>query len=135
MVVRDVMTERLNLCTPDTNLQDVARMMADHDCAAIPVVDPETGRAIGIVTGRDVARRALARGRNPLDMRAEDVMTAPVTAVSPGSSLLECEAKMQEAQVRCMPVVDEAGQLCGIISQSDITRAAREMVREMPRLH
>lgn len=138
MQVRDLMTECLYQCTPDSGLEDVAKMMIDCDCGAIPVVDRETNKALGIVTDRDITCRAVGQGRNPLDMRVEEVMTMPITAVSPDASLRECELRMEEAQVRRMPVVDEAGRLCGIVSQADIARATPkeetgELVREISR--
>jgi CBS domain-containing protein len=124
MQVRDIMTESLAFSTPEKTLEEIARMMVACDCGAVPVVDPETQKAIGIVTDRDIVCRAVALGRDPAQVTAEDVMTMPITAVNPGDSIERCVAEMEVAQVRRMPVVDEQGRLCGIISQADIARVA-----------
>ena len=124
MQVRDVMTESLAFCPPDETLDDIARMMVACDCGAVPVVDPETQKAIGIVTDRDIVCRAVAAGRDPARLRADDIMTVPITAVTPGDSIERCVDVMERAQVRRLPVVDEQGRLCGIVAQADIARVA-----------
>jgi CBS domain-containing protein len=124
MQVRDVMTESLTFCPPEKTLDEVARMMVACDCGAVPVVDLETQKVIGIVTDRDIVCRAVAMGRDPVRVTAEDVMTMPITAVGPADSIETCVAEMERAQVRRMPVVDDQGRLRGIVSQADIARVA-----------
>ena len=124
MQVRDVMTESLAFCPPEKTLDDVARMMVACDCGAVPVVDLETQRVIGMVTDRDIVCRAVAMGRDPSRVRAADVMSMPITAVTPSDSIESCVEEMERAQVRRMPVIDEQGRLCGIVAQADIARAA-----------
>jgi len=124
MQVRDIMTESLAFCPPEKTLDEIARMMVACDCGAVPVVDPETQKVIGIVTDRDIVCRAVAMGGDPAQLTAEDVMTMPITTVSPGDSIERCVAEMEVARVRRMPVVDDQGRLCGMVSQADIARVA-----------
>jgi CBS domain-containing protein len=118
------MTESLAFSPPEKTLDEIARMMVACDCGAVPVVDPQTQKAIGIVTDRDIVCRAVAMGQDPVRVRAEDVMTMPITAVSAEDSIEACVEAMERAQVRRMPVIDDQGRLCGIVSQADIARAA-----------
>jgi CBS domain-containing protein len=120
------MTNRLAYCTPQANLEEVAEMMLQNDCGAIPVIDPASSRALGVVTDRDIVCRAVAAHHNPASVTAQQVMSEPVAAVSPASSLEECLSKMEAAQMRRMLVVDESGKLCGLVSQADIVRAMPE---------
>ena len=126
MQVRDIMTQQVTSCAPDTDLREVAATMVKCDCGAIPVVDPQTRKAIGVVTDRDIVARAVAAGQNPIGMKVDEVMTMPITAVGPETSLEDCLAQMEESQVRRMLVVDDQGRLCGIVSQADIARSAPE---------
>ena len=126
MQVRDIMTQQVASCAPDTDLREVAATMVKCDCGAIPVVDPQTRKAIGVVTDRDIVARAVAAGQNPIGMKVDEVMTMPITAVGPETSLEDCLAQMEELQVRRMLVVDDQGRLCGIVSQADIARSAPE---------
>jgi CBS domain-containing protein len=104
MQVKDIMSQQLTSCAQGADVQEAAAMMVKADCGAIPVVDPQTQKAIGVVTGRDIICRAVAKGRNPIGMKVDE---APITAVAPETPLENCLAQMEESQVRRMLVVDE----------------------------
>lgn len=125
MKIDDIMTENPVCCTPETDLEDVARMMVENDCGAIPVVeDQESWKPVGIITDRDITVRTVAEGKNPLDLKASDCMTPSVVTVKLGSSLQECLDTMEEHQLRRILVVDAEGACCGIVAQADIARHA-----------
>jgi CBS domain-containing protein len=124
MRVRDIMTVHMAFCMPEKTVDEVAGMMVTCDCGAIPVVDPVTRKAVGIVTDRDIVCRAVAKGLDPARLRAEEIMTMPIVAVRPDDSLENCVNVMESNQVRRLPVVDSQGFLCGMVSQADIARAA-----------
>ncbi|MCE7981794.1 MAG: CBS domain-containing protein [Caldilinea sp. CFX5] len=133
MQVRDVMTSNPACCTPDTNLQEVARMMVEHDCGCIPVVENEqTMRPVGVITDRDIVSRTVAVGQNPLQMTAGHYMSSPVATVTPETSVDDCCRTMEENQVRRVPVVNERGGCCGMVAQADIAmHAPQEKTAEM----
>src|SRR5260221_8458025 len=126
MQVRDIMTNRLAYCTPDATLPEVAGMMVSCDCGAIPVIDPASNKALGVITDRDIVCRVVAADKNPSAVTVEQVMSMPIAAVTPESPLEDCLAKMEAAQIRRMLFVDKAGALCGLVSQADIVRALPE---------
>jgi CBS domain-containing protein len=126
-------------CTRETGLAEVARMMAEHDCGAIPVVESrEDRRPVGVITDRDITCRAVAMRKNPLEMTAADCMTPSAITIRPETRLEDCEHLMEQKQLRRMLVVDERGRCCGIVAQADIARTASEhdvaeVVREVSR--
>ena len=125
--VRDVMTADVEVCTPQTELYYVARMMAERDVGAIPVVEStDTMKPVGIITDRDIVVRVLAKRQDPNDLRCGDCMTSDALTVTPDTSLNDCLDRMEERQVRRMIVVDQAGRCCGIVAQADIARKAPE---------
>lgn len=137
MRVTDIMTPDPACCIPDTSLPEVARLMVDCDCGEIPVVVSSGSRKLaGVVTDRDIVVRAVAVDKNPADCKAADVMSAPAVAVSEDTDLQECLERMEQYQIRRMPVLDDQEQLCGIVSQADIARQAgvqetAEVVKEV----
>jgi len=137
MKVEQIMTPDPACCTPDTPLLEVARMMVAHDCGEIPLVqNPDEATLLGVVTDRDIVCRVVAQGRNPLDLTASECMSTPVISISSDASLEECCRLMEDHQIRRLPVVDEDGLCCGIVSQADIARHApkgstAELVKEV----
>jgi CBS domain-containing protein len=125
--VKEIMTENPICCVKTTSLEEVARMMVENDCGAIPVVEDQEGwRPVGIITDRDITCRAVAEGRNPLDLNAGDIMTPSPVTVGPETSLEECEQQMEKHQLRRILVVDADGGCCGIVALADIARHAPE---------
>lgn len=123
MRIEDIMTKNPKFCTPDTNLREVARMMVDCDCGEIPIVDSQQNRKpIGVITDRDIVCRAVAQGKNPLELSARDCMTTPAVTCTPETTVEDCCRHMEQRQVRRIPVVDKNAQLCGIVSQADLAR-------------
>src|SRR2546430_2519317 len=123
MQIREIMTADPMCCAPDTSLREVARLMAECDCGEIPVADSwETMRPVGVVTDRDITVRAVAKGRNPLELTAGECMTTPAVTIRPDTTVEECCAIMERHQVRRVPVVDQSGKCCGMVSQADIAK-------------
>lgn len=134
---RDVMTADPARCTATTTLDQVAKMMIQHNCGEIPVVDVND-QPIGVITDRDIVCRVVAEGKNPMAYTAETCMSQPVVTVHPDDPLERVVATMEKHQIRRVPVADDRGCCTGIISQADIARAESlpevgELVREMSR--
>jgi CBS domain-containing protein len=136
-IARDVMTPDPACCTPNTTLDQVARMMVQNDCGEIPIVDVND-EPIGVVTDRDIVCRIVAQGMNPVAHTAESCMSQPVVTVSADDTLDEVVSTMEHHQIRRVPVVDERGCCAGIIAQADIAWSeasgnVADMVREVSR--
>jgi CBS domain-containing protein len=127
------MTRNPACCAADSPLQEAARLMVEHDCGEIPVLD-FADRPIGVITDRDIVCRAIALGKNPLDLTVGDCMTSPCVTVPEDMSLSDCCDVLEQNQIRRVPVIDESGRCCGIVSQADVAlastkRTAAELVR------
>jgi CBS domain-containing protein len=136
-LAKDVMTTNPASCTPETPLEDIARLMVQHDCGEIPVIDTAT-QPIGVVTDRDIVCRVVAEGRNPMAYTAEFCMSQPAVTVQMDATLDDVVSTMEKHQIRRVPVVDELGCFAGMISQADIAWEGKksdvaELVREVSR--
>jgi CBS domain-containing protein len=134
MHVQDIMTQNPTCCGPDATVQAAAKLMMENDCGEIPVLD-DNGIPIGVITDRDIACRCVAEGKTN-DTRVGDVMSSPVVTVTPATSLADCCAVMEENQIRRVPVVDDTGKCCGMVSQADValgsdTEKTGQLVRDM----
>lgn len=136
MNVEDVMSGNPACCSTESSLQEVARQMVDCDCGEIPVLD-SSGKPVGVLTDRDICCRSVALGKNPLEMKAGDVMTSPVATVTPRTSVSDCCKLMESKQIRRVVVVDDAGRCCGIVAQADIAlhdRSKREVAQVLEKI-
>lgn len=116
MNIREVMTPNPRCVSPTDTIQSAACIMRDEDTGAVPVV--ENGRAVGIVTDRDIVVRAVADG-GQLNRPVRDIVTKDLISASPDMSTREAAELMAEYQVRRLPVV-ENDRLVGIVSIGDL---------------
>ena len=134
---RDFMTPDPACCTPETPLNEVAKLMVRLNCGEIPVVD-RSGCPVGVITDRDIVCRIVAEDKNPIGHTAMEAMSQPVITVRATTPLDEVVNTMEKHQIRRVPVVDEVGCCAGIIAQADIARRGpehevAELVREVSR--
>jgi len=117
MRCREIMTSSLKTATRDMTLKDVAVLMRDGDMGAVPVV--EDGKLVGIVTDRDIVVRSIADGKGA-SASTGDAMTSEIFSVKPDDFVFEAIRLMGDKQVRRIPVVNENGELAGIIAMADV---------------
>ncbi len=121
MELRTIMTTEPASCTQGTSLADIARLMREYDCGAIPVLDDEKSRRpIGVVTDRDIVVRLVADDRDPTTATASDCMTTPAYMITDEASLADACHLMETRKVRRVVVVDSNGQLCGMVALADV---------------
>ena len=121
MKVKDMMHKGAEYVAPNATLEQVAKKMRDYDVGALPVC--EGGKAIGIVTDRDVTIRGLANGKDISKLTAKDVMSKNVVHCRDTEDAEDALRIMEDNQVRRLPVLDEAQKLVGMVSLGDISHA------------
>jgi CBS domain-containing protein len=104
-------------CEPMTSIREVARQMTAAGANAA-IVDLRGG-GFGIVTDRDIRTRIVAAGV-PLSAPVAGVMTNPAFSVTPGRLGGEVLFELLERGIRHAPVVNERGQLVGVIEDRDL---------------
>ncbi len=137
--LHEVMTSDPVTCKPGDTVVHAAGLMEREDVGLIPVVANGGKRLVGVVTDRDVALRVVAEERSPSQTPVSAVMSADPITCRPADGLDAALERMKEYQLRRIPIVDEQGQLVGIVSQADIalrtseTRETAEVVAEISR--
>ena len=104
---------------PDQSVQEAAQLMHQQHVGAVVVVDDE-GRPTGLLTDRDIVCRVVTKGHTPGDTPVSRVLSAPVDLCKASQRLDEALFLMQQRCVRRLPLVDEAGKLCGLVSLDDL---------------
>lgn len=114
---REIMTRNVKTANRAMTLREVAALMRDGDMGVVPVV--EDGKLVGIVTDRDIVVRAIAEGRD-VSAAVGEVMTTEVFAVKENDFVFEAIRLMGDRQIRRVPIINEQGELVGIIAMADI---------------
>jgi CBS domain-containing protein len=115
--VRDVMTDSVETVSPSDSAVDAAKKMKSADTGAVLVADD--GELKGIVTDRDIVVGAVAEGKDPSDVKVEEIASTDTTTIEPDSDIDEAIKLMSEKKFRRLPVVED-GKPVGIISLGDL---------------
>jgi len=107
---------------PDTSVENLARLMLEHDIGAIPI--GENDRLIGMVTDRDIVCRCLAMGSDPKTATARDVMTEGIVFCLDEQDLDDAVRVMENKNVRRLPVINGKKRMIGMLSLGDVYNAA-----------
>jgi CBS domain-containing protein len=118
--IRDLISNRtIHYVQPKQTVFEAANYMVDCNVGAVPVLDDT--KLVGIFSERDIMKRVVTEGRNPLTTRIADVMSTEVRSVGPGASSEEAMCMMQSYGVRHLPVCD-GRTLVGFLSLRDLLR-------------
>ena len=133
--VSDVMTRDVVVVEADDDFKTCVRLLNSHRIGAVPVVVRGTRRLLGIVSETDLLARERERGAKPSLLGARwiaepvptaptagDLMTSPAIAVGPASALPDAARLMDRKGIKRLPVVDEANNVIGIVTQSDLLK-------------
>ena len=132
MKAEDLMSKEVKTCHRDSNLAEVASVLWESDCGALPVVDDD-GKVIGIVSDRDICVAVATKGRLASEVTAGEVADGkPVHTCSPETPIQHVLTTMQQQQVRRIPVVNRENRIEGILSISDVVLAAQQDGRGAP---
>ncbi len=129
--ISEVMTPNpYRLYFGEFGLRDAIETLAKYDVGALPVVERDSERLIGIVSEEMIARlmRLAAVGAT-----AEEVMTSPVYTVDEEATVYDAIRLMCERKIRHVPIVDREGKPIAILSARDITRylAIEEVIEKL----
>jgi CBS domain-containing protein len=117
MKVNEAMSPDVRVANPGQSICDAARIMAEIDAGVLPV--GENDRLVGMITDRDIAVRAVARGLGP-DTQVRDVMSKEVKYCYDDEDIEDVAHNMADIKVRRLPVLNRSKRLVGIVSLGDI---------------
>lgn len=129
---RDLMHKGVSCVNESQNLIDAARLMRDQGIGALPICGNDN-KLKGMLTDRDIVVKCLAEGLDPAACKASQFAEGKLVWIEDDASVDDVLARMEEHQIRRLPVLDGNRELVGIISQADIAlqlnrRQAGELV-------
>ncbi len=124
--VAEVMTQTVMTLHPSDSFGDAVSLMAAQNVRHSVVIDDQ-GCAKGVISDRDVLR-ALARTSDWQTKPVSAIMTHDPLVVDRFTSLAEALAQLLEKRINCLPVVDEKGKVCGILTSTDLLKSYQKIL-------
>jgi len=116
--IRDLMKPVVQTVYSHGNLDDAARVLWEHDCGMVPVVDEES-RIHGVITDRDICVTAFVKKQPLSEIAIETAMSKSVHACGPDDEAVAGLKTLAGKKVRRLVVVDDQSKLCGVVSLAD----------------
>ncbi|MDA7947436.1 MAG: DUF294 nucleotidyltransferase-like domain-containing protein [Hyphomicrobiaceae bacterium] len=130
-IVKDRLGDPPVLVSPSTSVKELAMRMESEAATSAVVIDSRR-YPVGIVTEQDVARRIAFRV-GPRTQVAK-IMTSPVISIQNTDYLYHAVAFMRRRSLRHIPVLDERGHVCGMLSLSEALSFLSEETLELMRM-
>jgi acetoin utilization protein AcuB len=127
--VADVMTAKVVALSPHHSLSEVANLMNDRHFRHCVVIDTH-GQLVGVISDRDVLR-ALARNPNARSKSLDQIMTQNPVTVRRNTPIGEAVSKIVSKRINCLPVVEENGSVCGIVTSTDLLKSYQQLLEMM----
>ncbi len=144
--VADAMSRDPIVVRPETSLNEAIQILAERRISGLPVVD-DAGQVVGIISETDLMWQqtgvtppayimfldSVIFLKNPTEYERDlhkalgqtvgEVMSRDPITISPDKSLRDAAQLMHDQDVRRLPVLDNQGQVIGILTRGDIVRA------------
>ncbi len=120
ILVRDIMRRNVKTVRTDDSVHAAVLKMNKFQIGSVIVTN--NGRAVGIITERNILERIVEPRLDPATIWAKDIMSSPLVTVEPNDTVDEAAKIMAQKRIKKLPVV-EGDKVVGVVSTSDIVRA------------
>lgn len=136
MRVSEACSREVIVADRQDSIAEAARLMRRHHVGTVVVTDKSGGdkQPVGILTDRDIAIELIALGTDIDSVNVGDVMSDDLTNLRPDDGIMEALQFMKEKAVRRAPVIDESGELIGILAVDDIIELIAEQLLDVSNL-
>jgi CBS domain-containing protein len=127
--VGDVMSKAVITLSPNDSVAKAVDLMGTGDFRHLVIADDEQ-KVLGIISDRDVlsVRGRISEWRVK---KIQEVMTPTPITVTEETLLSRAVATMIAKKINCLPVVDQTGALCGIVTSTDVMKFSKNMLESM----
>ena len=129
--VEDVMVKEVITIDENATVREAAEIMNKFEIGCLIAI--RKGKAMGIITERDLLKRVVAEARDANKTKVKDVMSSPLVVVEPSMDLEEAVKLMFQMKIKKLPVVD-GKRLVGLVSLTDIARFQPQVIKILKQL-
>jgi len=119
MDVKDFMVKEVITVNPNTKIRDAVELMNKNAIGCLVVT--RKGKAVGIMTERDVLKKIVCRSKNPEQTRVSEIMSKPLIVGRVDMDWREAAKLMLDQNIKKLPIMD-GEKLVGLVTLTDIAR-------------
>jgi len=127
--VADVMTKGVITLNPNNSFAKAVELMATGNFRHLVIADEEQ-KVLGVISDRDIFR-CQSRIAEWQVKQVGEVMTSQPITVTPETLLSVAVSTMVSKKINCLPVVEDTGTVCGIVTSTDIMKSYHSMLESM----
>jgi acetoin utilization protein AcuB len=130
MIIKDWMTKDVITVDPETSMMRAAKLMKEKNIRRLPVVD-DKGKVVGMLSDRDVKEASPSKATT-LDVhelyyllseiKVKNIMSPNPLTIRDTDTVVKCAAIMHDKKISGLPVLNEQGELVGIMTQNEVYR-------------
>jgi acetoin utilization protein AcuB len=124
--VADVMIAKVVTLSTHHGFDDAVRLMKDRHFRHCIVVDMQ-GKLCGVISDRDILRTMARNGQSRLKS-LDQIMTRNPITVQRHTSILDAVSKIVSKKINCLPVVEDDGTVCGIVTSTDLLKSYQQVL-------
>ena len=126
MLVKDIMSSPVVTADETETTNNIAVTMSKESIGAVIITNKEK-KSIGIITERDLVVRVIAKNNKPDQVKAKEIMTAPLITIEPDTPINDAARKMSRLNIRRLAVVYKDNMI-GIVSDKDLLGIMPELI-------
>jgi CBS domain-containing protein len=129
MLVREIMTRKMETVAPTATLREAAQKMRARDLGSLPVM--EDGKLVGMITDRDICCRGVADGFDPVRTEVQEIMTRDVSFCFGDDTVPDAVRQMERNHIRRLAVLNRDKSVAGFLSVDDLAHYSRQLAGEV----
>ncbi len=129
MLVKEIMTRKLESIPPTALLDEAAQKMRDLKLGSLPVA--VGGKLIGMITDRDICCRGVADGFDPVSTTVSEIMSRDISFCFIDDSVTDAVRQMEEHHIRRLAVLNPDKTMAGFLSVDDLAHYSRQLAGEV----
>lgn len=129
MLVREIMTPKMESISPKATLREAAQRMRSLEVGSLAVM--EDGKLVGIVTDRDICCRGVADGYEPVVTAVREIMSRDISFCFSDDAVTEAVRQMEDHRIRRLAVLNRDKSIAGFLSVDDLAHYSRQLAGEV----
>lgn len=120
VLVNEIMTRSIAVIDKDASIQKAAMLLRKKNIHGLVVISGKT--VTGMLSDKDIISKVVSENKSPREIKVCDVMSPKLIVAKPTDNIAETTRIMFANDISRLPVVDEEGNLAGIITVRDMLR-------------